>query len=165
MAAKHAELKKLFTRDVQIHFLSCLVGLGTLGDNFTKGIASLFISDPNGRVQTSTAYGLGDWSIPQGMGFWDYLNDEQLEHDNEIYPIDKMDSEQMQQASIRVAGNVNGATVSNLMPIRFFMFMDGRDPGMLSASSVISTVTHKKSVLPGAIRIPGTRIRIPTMSR
>src|ERR1035437_4280646 len=59
IGAKH-KIQSLFTSDAQIHFMSCIVGLGRMGDEFTKGIAQLIISGDQGRVQSSLMFGLGD---------------------------------------------------------------------------------------------------------
>ena len=159
--AKHPRIRTLFTSDAQIHFLSCLVGLGTLGNAFTKGIAALLLTGEQGRVQTSMMYGLGDWSLPEGMGFWDYQNDAQLKRDNELYPIDRSDREQMQKGNMRIAGIVNGTVVSSVMKNRDFMFSDGRDPGVLSPSEVEPDSQElRDEKMPDSIRIPGTRVRV-----
>jgi len=154
LAAKH-HLKSIFTLDAQIHFMSCVVGLGKMGDEFTKGIAALLLSGDQGRVQTSTKFGLGDWSMPEGMGFWDYVTDDQLNHDNEIYPKDRTDRELMQKGSVRTAGLLNGKIGSNLIDNRDFIFSDGRDPGIITPGSE-EEVLESTSVLPTSVRIPGT---------
>ena len=40
---KNPEFKNVFASNAQLHFLSCVVGLGSQGDNFTKGIAALIL--------------------------------------------------------------------------------------------------------------------------
>ena len=156
-ATKH-KAKSLFTADAQIHFMSCIVGLGTMGDEFTKGIANLLLSGDTGRVQTSMKFGLGDWSMAEGMGFWDYENDAQLDHDNAIYPKDRSDRELMQKGSIRTAGFLNGKIGSSLIADRDFMFNDGRDPGVLTTS--LTEESFSTSPLPESVRIPGTNARV-----
>jgi hypothetical protein len=157
LAPKH-NLKSLFTTDAQIHFMSCIVGLGTMGDEFTKGIAALLLSGDSARVQASLMFGLGDWSMPEGMGFWDYQNDTQLDHDNATYPKDRSDREQMQKGSVRTAGLLNGNVASSIMTGRDFMFNDGRDPGTLSTSSLEMAPMISTGPLPKSIRIPGTTV-------
>ena len=158
MGAKH-KIQSLFTTDAQIHFMSCIVGLGRMGDEFTKGIAQLILSGDQGRVQSSLMFGLGDWSMSEGMGFWDYQNDAQLEHDNAIYPKDRTDREMMQKGSVRTAGILNGAIASGVMTSRDFMFPDGRDPGTLSTQRT-SMDLEMLSPLPESVRIPGTNVRV-----
>ena len=158
VAAQH-HLKDIFTTDAQIHFMSCVVGLGKMGDEFTKGIAALLLSQEQSRVQTSLMFGLGDWSMPEGMGFWDYQSDEQLDRDNTNYPVNRSDREQMQKGTIRTAGILNGNIVSSLMEQRDFMFADARDPGTLSAHAA-KEETHAFLPMPSSVRIPGTNVRV-----
>ncbi len=106
---KTPAFKSAVSPNAQMHFLSCVVGMGTIGDAFTKGIAELLLASGQGRIETSMDFGLGDWSMNQGMGFWDYLTDPQLEHDNSIYPVDHKDSEIAQKGSIRLAEYSAGA--------------------------------------------------------
>lgn len=158
IATRH-HLKSLFTSDAQIHFMSCVVGLGLMGDEFTKGIAALIAPGEQVRVQSSMMFGLGDWSMSEGMGFWDYQNDAQLNRDNTNYPKNRSDREQMQKGSIRTAGLLNGRIASGIMTGRDFMFADGRDPGTLSASFREAT-PERTSALPASIRIPGTNQKV-----
>ena len=157
VGAKH-KIQSLFTSDAQIHFMSCIVGLGRMGDEFTKGIAKLILTGDQARVQSSLMFGLGDWSMGEGMGFWDYISDDQLDRDNANYPQDRSDREEMQKGSIRTAGLLNGAIASGVMTSRDFMFPDGRDPGTLSTISTL--VYEKQSPLPESVRIPGTKVRV-----
>ncbi len=39
------------------------------------------------------------------MGFWDYQNDQQLAHDNEIYPVTRKDADIAQKGSVRIVTN------------------------------------------------------------
>ena len=92
--AKAAEFKSVLARDIQIHFLSCVVGLGSNGETFTRGIADLLLTaGGGGRVETSMNFGLGDWSMPEGMGFWDLQSDAQVDHDNSLYTKNHTDRE------------------------------------------------------------------------
>jgi hypothetical protein len=97
--AKFAAIKTAFTADAQLHLLSCVVGLGNRGEAYTKGLAALLFTGDQALVRTSLNFGLGDWSMPEGMGFWDYLNDAQLEHDNQGYPVNRRDRDMMQKGS------------------------------------------------------------------
>jgi hypothetical protein len=97
-----------FGTDGEIHFISCIVGLGLTGQNFTTGFAQILFGTAQGRITTSVNFGLGDWSMPEGMGFWDYENDQQLARDAILYPRDRDDREIMQKGSIRVAGVARG---------------------------------------------------------
>ncbi len=154
--------KSLLTNDAQIHFLSCVVGLGIMGESFTKGIANLLLSGDGARVQTSVNFGLGDWSMSEGMGFWDYQNDTQLKRDNNNYPKNRTDRQEMQKGSIRIAGFLNGIVTTGLISNRDFMFADERDPGTLSSAHWLETSSEiilPKSVAPKFIRIPGTKFK------
>ena len=52
---------------------------------------------------TSASFALGDWSLPEGLGFWDVQSQAQLDHDNALYAKDKRDTEIEQKGTIRVA--------------------------------------------------------------
>ena len=154
--------KSLLTNDAQIHFLSCVVGLGIMGESFTKGIANLLLSGDGARVQTSVNFGLGDWSMSEGMGFWDYQNDSQLKRDNNNYPKNRTDRQEMQKGSIRIAGLLNGIVTTGLISNRDFMFADERDPGTLTSAHWLETTSEyilPKSPVPQLIRIPGTKFK------
>jgi hypothetical protein len=99
----------------EIHFISCIVGLGNAGNHFTAGLAqALFSGGKAGKVLTSVNFGLGDWSIPEGMGFWDYINDDQLNRDNANYVKNRNDREIAQAGTVRISevssGKVNTQT-------------------------------------------------------
>jgi hypothetical protein len=152
---KNPAVKQVLAPDAQIHFLSCVVGLGRAGEVFTQGIAQLLLPSGQGKVVTSTNFGLGDWSMPEGMGFWDYVTDSQLDHDNQIYPVDHKDREIMQKGTVRVATYSNGAWTTTLVGDQNFMglgFQSIRGPVMQEAPAPMSilTTTHPR------IRIPGT---------
>ena len=99
---QYPDFRSLFTENSQIHFVTCLVGLGEAGQEFTEGIADLLLPHgPNAWVTSSTDFTLGDWSTPQGMRFWDMQTEAQLNHDNELYSRDKQDSEIAQTGTIR----------------------------------------------------------------
>jgi hypothetical protein len=157
LAPKYS-FKSLLTDDAQIHFLSCVVGLGNMGDAFTKGMAELLLSGDSARIQTSVNFGLGDWSMSEGMGFWDYQNDEQLKRDNQRYPQNKMDREEMQKGTIRIAGLLNGKIASSLLSGRDFMYSDGRDAGTLTnrLRSTENAERFTPTSIPSTVRIPGT---------
>jgi len=127
VAGRIPNIKSYFADDAQIHFESCLVGLGPVGEEFTKTVGELLLSGSKANVQTSLNFGLGDWSMPEGMGFWGYLNDAQLEHDNQIYPVDRQDREIRQKGTIRLASHVNGAWETTLVGNQDFM-LAGREP-------------------------------------
>lgn len=97
------EFKNVLASQSQIHFLACVVGLGLAGDNFLSGLASELYADKPGSLQASIKFGLGDWSMPEGMGFWDYLTDEQQAHDAFNYPLERRDRSVMQRGDIKVA--------------------------------------------------------------
>jgi hypothetical protein len=156
--AKHPLFKAALASDLQVHLLSCVVGLGSVGDDFTKGLAQLLITSPIGRVQSSEMFGLGDWSMPEGMGFWDYLNDTQLAQMNATYPVDRQDREQALKGTIRFAGLLNNTVTSTEMPNQDFMLMDDRNPGVLTAKVSAPVAKTNPAVLANitSLRIPGT---------
>lgn len=137
--------------------MSCIVGLGKMGKIFTEGMANLLLKGEQGRIETSTNYGLGDWSMPEGMGFWDYMNDEQLERDNANYPVNKQDREEMQKGVVRVAQK---SRASKMIGDQDFMTLEFRampkGPIMEEPKVFFSTMNSATS-----IRIPGTKARLP----
>lgn len=155
---KNPAFKTVLATDAQLHFLSCVVGLGSVGDNFTKGVASLLLNG-QGHVASSLNFGLGDWSMPAGMGFWDYISDEQLKRDNSIYPTHRQDSEIAQLGTIRLASFANGAVQTSTLANQAFLPMDfdSLAPGVLVENQDLEQTTD----LPISVRIPGTTVRIP----
>ena len=141
---------------MQIHFLSCVVGLGKAGENFTRGVAQLLLP-PAGRIVTSTNFGLGDWSMDEGMGFWDYVTDAQVDRDNSIYPTHRKDAEIAQKGTVRIASFRNGQWATdllagqNVMHLGFESNMTGR---VVSEVAPLST----NVVVPNTLRIPGTSV-------
>lgn len=155
---KNPAFKSVLASDAQLHFLSCVVGLGPVGDNFTKGIASLLLNG-QGHVATSLNFGLGDWSMPAGMGFWDYLNDEQLKRDNSVYPIHRQDSEIAQLGTIRLASFANGAVQTSTLTNQSFLPMDF---DYLAPGTLVEPQNFEmSSEIPSSVRVPGTKVRLP----
>jgi len=160
---RNPDFKAVLASDAQVHFLSCVVGLGKAGQQFTEGIAGLlFTKGSAARVEASMDFGLGDWSMPGGMGFWDLQSDAQVEHDNQIYVANKRDADIAQKGTIRVVSSsgANGWT-SNLlgnqdvMRVGFEAELFGTtviesDRGMLGGGE-----------MPTHIRIPGTNVTVP----
>lgn len=153
---KNPQFKKVFAVDARIHFLSCVVGLGTLGEAFTKGIAELLLPKGSGRVESSMDFGLGDWSMPSGMGFWDYQSDDQVNHDGDIYPTDRKDSEIAQKGTIRIASYSGTGWRMSLLGDQKVLPLD-------FDSNLIGTFVPEifpmvfQGPLPKTIRVPGTR--------
>ena len=157
---KNPEFKNVFASDAQLHFLSCVVGLGTVGDAFTKGIAALLLpASGTSHVTTSINFGLGDWSMPSGMGFWDYINDAQLNHDNSVYPVNHRDSEIAQQGQMRIATFAGSTWTTSIlqkqsvMPLHF----ENLTAGVFVASSPMT----ESNELPPSVRVPGTNVYLP----
>lgn len=153
-AAKTPEFKGVFAPDAQIHFLSCIVGLGPRGDAFTKGIAQLLLP-PGGRAYTSMNFGLGDWSMPLGMGFWDMQSEEQVARDADLYSSHKRDSEIAQKGTIRVSSFASGSWSSGLIPNRDFMLLSAEPVTALVKESV-APFALEFAPLPAFVRVPGT---------
>ena len=164
--AAHSDLKGALATDLQVHVLSCVVGLGNAGDVYTKGIAELLVSG-GGHVTTSIDFGLGDWSMPEGMGFWDYQNDEQLDRDNSVYPKNRRDADIAQIGSVRVAIGTGSDLKSGIAANQKFLPIN-RETTLPTlkighkSSSVLQSLGLENiegmGVLatPKAIRIPGT---------
>ena len=112
---KYPNTPSYFTSSAVIHMLACLVGLDKAGQAFTEGLAKLFFPQGGGRIEASTYFGLGDWSLPEGMGFWDYQNDAQLEHDNSLYGSAKKDRDFMQKGTVRVSQSVSAQKIETVL--------------------------------------------------
>jgi hypothetical protein len=104
--------------------------------------------------------------MPQGMGFWDYFTDEQLDKDNEIYPVNKKDSEIMKKGVIRVATPVNGTWTSNLVADQDYMLVGFAKPGFSNMGRVMKNVHTPmvEAVLPTTVHLPGTSVRLQRMN-
>jgi hypothetical protein len=154
--AKVTSIKTRFAPDAQINILSCSVGLGPVGEDFANGLGALVLS-ATAQVKTILQLGLGDWSLPEGLSFWSYLNNQQLDHDNSIYPVDRKDREIMQQGTIRVSSQTSGTWSSSLLTNQDFLRF-----GAHSHSAVGQLVpgATEKSVngveVPASVRIIGT---------
>ncbi len=168
VVAKLPGLQAVFSDKAVIHFVSCVVGLGRAGDNFTKGIAELVLGQTHGSVETSTAFGLGDWSMPEGMGFWDYQTDAQLERDNSIYPVNRKDREIMQKGTIRVAQKTGSAWGTSLFANVDFMFV-GETPTARGVSALIAPEAFAPDLsveeAPLRVRVPGTQSYVEKLTR
>jgi hypothetical protein len=155
---KYPIFKTVLATDAQVHFLSCVVGLGTMGDAFTKGMATLLLPSGKGHVETSMNFGLGDWSMPAGMGFWDYISDAQLEHDNALYPVDHKDAELAQPGTIRIATLVGSTWATSLLSNQSVMPLSFDN---LSAGTFVQSPEFVRTTeLPFSVRIPGTNVHV-----
>lgn len=156
VAAQVAGLREAFAPNAQVHLVSCLVGLGARGDQFTKALAEVFLNGNEGRVMSSFNFGLGDWSMPDGMGFWDYQNDQQLARDNERYVREKRDASMAQPGTMRVAQIENGVAISGVMENVDLMLttLDSR-PYRRTVSE--PATLNAFDTLPLSVRIPGTQ--------
>jgi len=65
---KNLQIISAFERSAVIHFLSCVVGLGNRGHQFTLEIAKV-LNLNQGMVQAAMKYGLGDWSMLKVWAF------------------------------------------------------------------------------------------------
>jgi hypothetical protein len=162
--AKNEEFKSVLSDSLQMHFLSCVVGLGKAGEEFTSGLADLLIKPKSaGRVETSVNFGLGDWSMPEGMGFWDYVNDEQINHDNEVYVTNHRDSEIAQKGTVRMVNNSERGLVSTLLTDRSYMALGFESqvrgtaiPEALFELQNLKDAPTATPARPVRVRIPGT---------
>ena len=161
-------LRGFFADDAQIHFQSCVVGLGPVGDRFTKTVAALLLAGKDAGVQTALSFGLGDWSMPEGMGFWDYVDDAQLARDARLYDADRNDREVRQNGSIRVAVNSNGDWTTTVVGGQAFMtagagrlsasgsFGSGRVSMFGASEAEDDAETESVKTAPSSVRVPGT---------
>lgn len=155
--AKTPAFKNVFADNAQIHFLSCVVGLGTAGSNFTKGMAALLLPTSAGRVETSVNFGLGDWSMDEGMGFWDYQTDAQVEHDNSIYGVDRKDREIAQKGTVRMSTYTKNQWDSTLLTNRDFLSL-AFENGVAGtpALELKGPASNMFEMAPAQVRIPRT---------
>lgn len=159
---KNADFKKVLANDAQIHFLSCVVGLGKAGQQFTEGIASLlFGANSAAHVEASMDFGLGDWSMPEGMGFWDLKSDDQVNHDNQVYAKDKQDREIMQKGTVRVVSAKGSKWGSSLMSNQDFMHVGFETSLPTDLMPVNDRAFLGYGEMPTSVRIPGTATRVP----
>ncbi len=159
--AAHADFKAVLAPELQVHVLSCVVGLGPVGDTYTKSIAALLVTGAAGHVTASTNFGLGDWSMPEGMGFWDYITDEQLDKDNSIYPKNRRDADIAQLGTVRVATGTGADLKSGLTANQKFLPL-GFETGKMTfvpdyRARTFGPMPKFKAT---SIRLPGTNITI-----
>lgn len=154
-----ANFKTSLAPNLRFNILSCVVGLGPVGAKFTNGLGGLLTNSDSAQFRSSMYFGLGDWSMPEGMGFWDYQNDSQLEHDNSIYPVNRKDREIMQKGSTRVSALSNGKWDSKVLESQDFLTLD-RELDLSSARSgyEIPAVNVPR---PTQVRIVGTGVYVP----
>lgn len=155
---KHPQFKSVLAEDVKIHFLSCVVGLGKAGEAFANGLAALLLNkNSQAEIQTSVNFGLGDWSMPEGMGFWDYQTDEQLARDNKIYPKNRQDREIAQKGIIRKTQNLNQGITSILISEQTAMPLDESEISGPITNEITPSRSLQFMLRPMMkIRIPGT---------
>ncbi len=164
IVAKVPAIKAKLASDAQVHMLSCVVGKGTLGNSYTVGLAKLLFPKPEKQqVQTSVKFGLGDWSMGEGMGFWDFESDEQLERDNAGYPVNRRDSDIAQTGDIRVAQATLGVMKSGMIKDVNFMLLTPDSRVVAIAAPVKAKAKRAKGAeaaipLPKSIRVPGTNV-------
>lgn len=164
--AKLPRFKQKLAANAQIHFLSCVVGLGTVGQAFTKGVAELLLTSAGGgRVETSMNFGLGDWSMPEGMGFWDMQSEEQVKRDNALYVMNRKDSEIAQKGTIRTVSATASGLKSELLGDRDFISLGFESE--LKGTPVAEEATHallelENLPVPTRVRVPGTRAYVYT---
>jgi hypothetical protein len=119
------DFKTHFSDDLKVHFLSCSVGLGRAGQQYTREIARMLLNSPAGRVEASLDLSLGDWSLPEGMSFWGRQSHQQLVEDNRKYSVNHSDREIMQPGRIRVGQiDESGNPVTTVITDQQFMSLD-----------------------------------------
>ncbi|MCC6277812.1 MAG: hypothetical protein IT289_07865 [Oligoflexia bacterium] len=163
IANRNPMLKQILTDDVHVNFLSCVVGMGPVGEAFTRGIGQL-LGGSQSMVKSSIKYGLGDWSMPEGMGFWDYVSDDQLARDNSVYPVNRKDREIAQKGPIRVAHRQGDQWIVSVVADQDFMLLNGTKPGFVSKPTrVFHNVREPINPfveLPVSVTLPGTTISV-----
>jgi hypothetical protein len=97
------EFPSVFADQPQVHFMSCLSGRGLAGEKFATGIGDVLFPKGDGTVMTSIKFGVGDWSTPEGMGFWDPETAFQLEADGDTLKETRKVATIAQPGEIRVS--------------------------------------------------------------
>lgn len=151
------DFKATLAENLRVNFLSCVVGLGPVGAKFTNGLGSYLTNSKSAQLRASNYFGLGDWSMAEGMGFWDYQNDAQLQHDNSIYPVTKTDREIMQKGIVRVSSVINGKWDSKLAENQEFLTLD-RDIDLSNAK--VDREAFSNAAPPSSVRIVGTNVHV-----
>jgi hypothetical protein len=147
-----------FSDQAILSILSCTVGMGSAGAEFNLGLAAaLFGKASRAEIRSIVQLGLGDWSMPEGLGFWNYLNPEQFLHDNQIYPVDREDREIMQRGTVRVVTGAAGDWASSLVENQ--PFLNFTNPGPLSGQRRQVHEFTTSRAAPPTVRIPGTQVR------
>lgn len=154
---KVTQAKAAFSKNLRLNLLSCVVGLGPVGDKFMTSLGALLTDSEEVQLRSSLFFGLGDWSMPEGMGFWDFQSDEQLDHDNSIYGVNRKDREIMQKGKMRITALMKGGWQSTILEGQDFMTLD-RDTSDLSQAKWGRENFHRSVEKPKSIRIPGTGI-------
>ena len=122
-ASRLTVVQAVFSERARIRILGCNVGRGSVGTLFVSEVAkALLIPGTDASVTAIRHYGLIDWSIPEGEGFWDVIGESQASRDEQTYPKDEMDSRYMKRGSIAVArfraGKWRVAVTSDLSILR-----------------------------------------------
>jgi hypothetical protein len=121
IAAKVPEFGAAFAPEAQLHIMACVSGMGESGESFTRGLADLLFRQSGGSVMTSIKFGIGDWSTPRGMAFWDYDSFEQYYHDANLVHDNHQVSSIAQTGTIRVARYSGGQLSTMLLEDRDIM--------------------------------------------
>ncbi len=159
VAERNPGFKSVLSDDVQINFLSCVVGLGAAGENFSATVAKLLLKSAKGKVMTNINFGLGDWSLPEGMSFWDYISDSQLDDFNRRYPVDHKDRDIMIKGTVRETVSSAAQSENKLFANVSFLELNKPFSGFLplpfSGTEMATTLVDDKAEL-GFVRIPHT---------
>ncbi len=160
---RHPELKKVFEAHSEINLLGSTIGLGRAGEVLNGTIASLLLNDRQAVVKSTVNFSLGDWSMPEGMGFWDYLSDPQLSKYSTTYPVLKKDREVAQKGTVRVTTFLKGQPFDKLVPDQTFLQF-GQGIGRGPHPDVVQLPGFKERdtdplPAPAEVRIPGTRLK------
>jgi len=95
--------------------------------------------------------------MPQGMGFWDYQTDQQLQQDNQNYVNNRQDSQIAQKGVVRIAAQDGKQWKTSLWADQNFMNLNG--PSVLTGTQIYEVQTQIFSDrTPASVRIPGTSV-------
>lgn len=113
-----SDAQDIFNDGALFVFAACRVGSGAHGEAFLRTLASAF-NVPGLVLAASPMYIALDWSM-QGLGFWEYQNDDQLTRDTMTYAVAREDRRiamALGQMLVLDAGKARMEAISGVFPL------------------------------------------------
>jgi hypothetical protein len=98
--------------------------------------------------------------MPDGMGFWGYMSDAQIERDNRIYPVNRRDADMAQIGDIRTAELNGKSLLSGLIKSEDYMLLTYDERIVVYDNGPVPRNLAPLSPAPLKIRVPGTNVTI-----